>query len=287
MYPGNFDYYRPTSLREAISLLRERPDAKILAGGHSLLPMMKLGLAAPSALVDIGRIPDLAGIRATETGLRIGALTTHATIAGSSEVHAACPVLAAAAEQIGDTQVRHRGTMGGSLAHADPGGDFPTVVTALGATLIAAGPDGERTIPADAFFTGLFSTALGSEELLTWIDIPGYGPAAAGAYLKHRHPASSYAVVGVAAIVSLRDSICDQVRLVIGGVNPRPTRCAAAEATLIDHPADDVTIAAAADRVREALTDPMGDLYASGEYRTHLATVMAKRALALAIDGAR
>lgn len=286
MHAASFEYHRPTSVAEAVALLRDTSDAKVLAGGHSLLPLMKLRLAAPSALVDVSRIPGLAGIRVTRTGLQIGALTTHAAIAASSEVAGMCPILAEAAAQIGDTQVRNRGTIGGSLAHADPGADLPTVMVALGATLTLTGPASEREIPADAFFTGIFTTALRPEELVTSISVLGYGAGTGGVYLKHRHPASSYAVVGVAALVSMSGGTCSRVSLVVGGATGNPTRCAAAEGALMGKPADEATLATAAAAVRAAITDPMGDLYASGEYRTHLAGVMAQRALRLAIQRA-
>lgn len=284
MYARTFAYYRPTNFQEVIALLRQDGDAKVLAGGHSLLPLMKLRLAAPSALIDIGRIADLAGIRQAGSELRIGALTTHAAIAASSEVRTGCPILAEAAGQIGDRQVRNRGTIGGSVAHADPGADYPTVLTALGASMTAVGPNGERQIPADQFFGGLFTTALAPDELVTAITVPTYDVGMKGAYLKHRHPASSYAVVGVAALVAMRDGTCERVSLVVGGVTSQPTRCAAAEDALRGRPADQATLDAASQAVREAITDPMGDLYASGEFRTHLATVMARRALALAVS---
>jgi len=287
MYAANFDYYRPTTVAEAVELLGKHKDAKVLAGGHSLLPAMKLRASAPAALVDIGRIKGLAGIQATGTALKIGALTTHAAIAASDAVKKNCPILAEAAAQIGDTQVRNRGTIGGSLAHADPAADFPTVITTLGATLTATGPKGNRDIPAADFFKDLFTTALGPDELLTSISVPTYGAGTGGAYLKHRHPASSYVVVGIAALVTLKGGKCDNVSLVVGGVTAKPTRCAAAENALKGKAADDATIAAAAAKVAEAISDPLSDVYASAEYRTHLATVMTKRALMTAVERAK
>ena len=287
MYAANIDYYRPKTVAEAVELLRKNKDARLLAGGHSLLPAMKLRTAAPSALVDIGRIKSLAGITATKTALKIGALTTHASIAASEVVKARCPILAEAAAQIGDLQVRNRGTIGGSLAHADPAADFPTVILALGATLSATGPKGKRDIPAEKFFIDLFTTALKAGEVLTSVSVPVMKAGTGGAYLKHRHPASNYAVVGVAARVTLKDGRCADVSLVVGGVTANPTRCAAAETALKGQPADEATIAAAAEKVREATADPMSDVYASGEYRRHLATVMARRALMKAVERAR
>jgi carbon-monoxide dehydrogenase medium subunit len=286
MYAAEFDYHRPKSLAEAQSLLQAHKDAKLLAGGHSLLPAMKLRVSAPSALVDLSGLAELSGIKTEGNALRIGATTTHATIAASPEVAAGCPILAEAASQIGDIQVRNRGTIGGSLAHADPSADFPTVVVALGATLLAAGP-WSREIPAEGFFKDLFTTDLQPAEILTAVRVPTYGKGTGGAYLKHRHPASSYAVVGVAAIVEVKDGKCARASVVVGGATVNPVRAGAAEAALVGQPLDEGGIAAAASKVAEAIKDPLGDLYASKEFRVHLATVLAKRALTQAAARAR
>ena len=170
--PAEFEYKRPASLDEAIGLLAENGDTRPLAGGHSLLPMMKLRLAEPAALVDIGRLPGLDGISEEGDELRIGALATHASVASSELVRKKCRLLATTAEGIGDRQVRNRGTMGGSVAHADPAADYPTVVKALGATIVAQGADGERGIPADDFFVGLMATALRPDEIVTAVKVP-------------------------------------------------------------------------------------------------------------------
>jgi carbon-monoxide dehydrogenase medium subunit len=289
MYAANFDYYRPKTVAEAVELLRKNKDARVLAGGHSLLPQMKLRVSAPSALVDIGRVKRLSGIKAGKKDVTIGALTTHAMVAGSEALKKACPILAEAAALIGDTQVRNRGTIGGSLAHADPAADYPTVIIALGATLTATGPTGEREIPADKFFKDLFTTALKSGELLTSISVPAYGnlPGMGSAYLKHRHPASSYAVVGVAAMVGLEGGKVTRVSLVVGGATANPVHATAAEKALTGQAPTADNIAAAAATVAEALTHPMSDAYASADYRAHLATVMAKRALTMAAERAK
>ncbi len=279
MYTTAFDYYRPQSLAEALTLLRAHPDAKVLAGGHSLLPAMKLRVSQPVALVDIGRLPGLAGITAAGGALKIGALTTHAAVAASDVVRAQCALLAQTAAQIGDQQVRNRGTLGGSLAHADPAADYPTTILALDATLHAAGPGGERTVPASAFFTGLLSTALQADELLIAVSVPVYGRGTGGAYLKHPHPASGYAVAGAAARVTVAGGKVTQVSLAIGGVTVNPVRAAAAERALAGQAPSDAAIVAAAAKAAEALRDPLSDNYASGDYRIHLATVLAKRAL--------
>jgi carbon-monoxide dehydrogenase medium subunit len=202
-------------------------------------------------------------------------------------VSESCAILAEAASQIGDLQVRNRGTIGGSIAHADPAADFPTVLLALGATIVANGPKGERKIPAEKFFIDLFTTALKPGEILTAILVPAYGRSAGGAYLKHRHPASAYAVVGVAALIQRKEGKCGRVSLAVGGVTAKPVRAAAAEGALTGKKPDAVAIAAAAAKVAEAIDDPLGDHYASGEFRVHLATVMARRALTTAAERAR
>jgi carbon-monoxide dehydrogenase medium subunit len=287
MYPAEFDYYRPKTLAEAVEALRKHKGAKVLAGGHSLLPMMKLRTTAPPALVDIGRIKGLSGIKVTRKEVKIGATTTHDAIATSEAIQAACPILSETAAQIGDQQVRYRGTLGGSLAHADPAADMPTVILALGGTLTAAGPKAERDISAERFFVDLFTTALKPNEILTSITVPVMGPGMGSAYHKHRHPASGYAVVGVAALVGLSGGQCKKVSLVIGGVTTNPVHATAAEKALTGQAPDEANIAAAADKVVEALSNPMGDIYASGEYRIHLAKVMARRALTQAVERAR
>jgi aerobic carbon-monoxide dehydrogenase medium subunit len=287
MYASSFDYHRPKTLTEAAALLLRDPDIKVLAGGHSLLPAMKFRLASPKALVDISGLKELQGIQAEGGTLRIGALTTHATLASSDVVRSGCAVLAETAGQIGDVQVRNRGTIGGSLSHADPAADLPTVVTALGGTLTAAGAAGTRDVPAESFFVDLFTTDLRPGELLTAVKVPTYGKGTGAAYLKHRHPASSYAVVGVAAVVQIADGKCARVSLVVGGATPKPTRAPAAEAALQGLAANDASVAAAAAKVADAIKEPIGDTYASGDFRVHLATVLAKRALRAAADQAR
>jgi len=282
MYSANFDYYQPKTLNEALKLLKQHgKKAKILAGGHSLLPAMKLRQALPKVLVDIGKLK-LSGIKATKTTINIGALTTHTELATSKVLLSKCPILSEAALQIGDTQVRNRGTIGGSLAHADPAADLPTVMMALGAKFVTSS---KRSIAAEKFFVDLFVTALKSGEVLTEIQVPIMN-GAGGAYLKHRHPASSYAVVGVAAIVGVKDGTCSHASVVVGGATTNPVRAVAAEKALMGTSLDDAAISAAAAKVAEAISDPLGDIYASGEYRTHLATVLAGRALKMAAERA-
>ena len=278
MFAASFDYHRPKTVQEAIKMLREVKGARVLAGGHSLLPAMKLRLASPAALIDISRIAELSGIRSTKDGLRIGALTTHAAIAVSDAVRKSCPVLAQTAAQIGDQQVRNRGTIGGSIAHADPAADYPAIMLLLDAKFTAAGGK-EREITADTFFVDLFTTSLQPGEILTSIAIPALDPGASAVYLKHRHPASAFAVVGVAAMIRVKDGKCADVRIAVGGVTATAVRAKAAERALTGQAPTAPNIERAAAAVGEALKDPLSDSYASGEFRVHLATVMTKRAL--------
>jgi carbon-monoxide dehydrogenase medium subunit len=283
MRPAEFEYHRPTSLDEAISLLGEVEGSRAIAGGHSLLPMMKLRLANPPVLVDLGGIPGLDGI-AGNGGLTIGALATHASVAASEIAIGIAPVVPETAALIGDRQVRNCGTMGGSVAHADPGADYPTVLKALGATITATRGDGEREIAADDFFRGMFATALEPGELVTSVKVPATGAGTGAAYLKHAHPASRYAVVGVAAVVTVENGSCTSARLTVGGLTAPPMD--APIETLVGGPGSEEAIAAAAEKVPDSLPDAAGDTYASGEYRKHLATVLAKRALREAFERA-
>jgi len=267
--PAAFDYQRATSADEAISLLTEHGDeAKLLAGGHSLLPLMKLRLATPAMLIDVGRLTELSYIRDGGDHVAIGALTRHRDVETSNVLKAEAPLLAHAASHVGDPQVRHRGTLGGTLAHGDPASDLPAVVLALGGTLVAKGPGGEREIPATDFFQGFLETALQPDELLTEVRIPkasGRG----WSFQKFNRRAQDWAIVGVAAV---RTSGGANVALVnMGSV---PIRATAVEAAL----ASGASVSDAAMAAAEGL-DPPADLNASTEYRRHLAQVLVRRAL--------
>ena len=287
MYPAEFEYFRVKTLAEASRLLRRRKGSRLLAGGHSLLPVMKLRLSEPGALIDIGGLRGLTGIQAKGKTLVVGAMTTHAAVASSPVVAKLCPLLAETASQIGDVQVRNRGTIGGSLAHADPAADYPTAILALDATIVVRGARGERKIPAQKFFLDLFTTALKPGEILTSVVVPAYAKGMGGAYVKHRHPASSYAVVGAAALVELSGGVCKRVNLAVGGASATPVRASEAESELAGRRPDTESIEAAAARAASAVADPLSDTYASGEYRLHLATVLAKRALTQAVARAK
>jgi len=282
MIPAAFEYESPRTLGEALALLASRADAKLLAGGHSLLPAMKLRVAAPATLVDLGRIAGLRYIRNAGEQLAIGAMTTHAEIAASDLLHAASPLLAETAAHIGDVQVRNRGTLGGSLAHADPAADYPAAILALDAEMVAMSQRGERIIPARKFFTGLLATALRANEILTEVRVPKTSGAGA-AYKKFHHPASGFAVVGVAAVVRLRRGNVESAAVGITGVGMHAYRAAAVEAALRGKPLS--AIAGAAEKAAGKM-EALGDSYASAEYRRHLAQVFTRRALEAAAKAA-
>jgi carbon-monoxide dehydrogenase medium subunit len=288
MYAPNFNYLRAGSVEEAASLLRANAGAKLLAGGHSLIPLLKLRLAAPPVLVDIGRIDELKGIAATGGTLRIGALTTHAELAASALVRERAAALAEAAAHVGDPAVRNRGTIGGNVAHADPASDLPAVLTALGASFVVTGPAGPRTIAAASFFQGMMTTAIGEHDILTAVEVPAHGAGQGSAYAKFEHPASRYAVVGVAAVLTLANGACSAASIAFGGLVPRPVRAASVEKALVGKALSPDAIADAAGRVSGDLGDDvLGDLYASADYRKSMAPVYVKRAVTAAAARAR
>jgi carbon-monoxide dehydrogenase medium subunit len=272
--PARFDYEVAESVDHAIELLGAgQGDVKLLAGGHSLIPTMKLRVARPSLLVDVGRLAELRGVRDGGTHVGIGALTTHATLASDPLVREHCPIVAEAAAQVGDPQVRHRGTIGGATAHGDPASDLPAVLLALGADLVARGPGGERVIPATAFFTGVFETAL-ADEVLVEVRVPKLASSTGWAYHKANRRAQDWATVGVAALVH-RDGgkvVGGSVGLVNMGATP--LRATATEEAL----AAGATPAEAAAVIGEG-TEPPFDHAGSSAYRAHLATVIGRRAL--------
>jgi carbon-monoxide dehydrogenase medium subunit len=286
MFPTEFQYFAPTSVAEAISLLQQHgDDAKILAGGHSLLPAMKLRLAQPGVLVDIGKIAELKGVT-VNGGVSIGALTTYRMLEESSELRAACPVILDTVSSIGDVQVRNRGTIGGSLAHADPAADLPAVILALGATLTVQGPNGSRDISADDMFVEMLTTALEPNEVLTKISLPALGKGEGAGYAKLVQPASRYAIVGVAAYVKLDGGTVSAARIAVTGAGPKASRQNDAEAALVGSAGDEAAVAAASDKAGEGM-DFLGDIHASEEYRRAMVKVYTRRALAKALERAR
>ena len=284
MYASAFDYHRAGSLADAQQLLAANPGAKLLAGGHSLIPLLKLRLATPTAVIDIGRIPELRGIARQGDTLRIGALTTHAELAASADLKKSAAALAEAAASIGDPAVRNRGTIGGNVAHADPASDLPAVLVALDARFVAIGPQGERTIGADDFFQGIMTTALGDGEILSAIVVPAASQGQGSAYVKFAHPASRYAVIGVAARLTVQGGRITKARVALGGLLPAARRAARVEAALAGGTADTAAVAAAAAHVAGDLGgDVNGDIYASAEYRAAVAPVYVKRAVEAAV----
>lgn len=283
MIAAPFEYQAPTTVAEAIRLLSQLGDrGRLLAGGHSLIPIMKLRLAQPEVLIDIGRVGGLRYVRTEHDRLAIGALTTHAQVLSDATVRERCAMLAETAGHIGDAQVRNRGTIGGALAHADPAADYPATILALDAEIVAQGPGGRRTIPATEFFTGLFTTALASDELLVEVRVPLVGKGAGGAYLKRPNPASHYAVVGVAAVVRLEGGRIAGLGIGVTGAGAQPGRAAAAEQALIGQIPTDDAISRAADVAAEGI-DLLSDIHGSAEYRAALVRIYTRRAIQKAI----
>ncbi len=283
MIPSSFDYHRPASVDEALGLLKEHgDDAKLLAGGHSLLPAMKLRLSTPGHLIDIGGLGDLNYIKEDGDHLAIGAATTHHQIESSDLVQSKATVLAQAAAVIGDPQVRNVGTIGGSIAHADPAADYPAALLAADATIQVKGADGERSIDAADFFVDLFLTSLQPDEIITEVRLPAQGSGSGSAYLKFPHPASRFAVVGCAVSVSVDGGSCSNVRLAFNGVANAAFRDEAVENALNGQSGDDA-IAAAGDNAADS-AEILSDNFAGEDYRKHLAKVFAKRALAQAVQ---
>ena len=278
-----FEYHDPTTLQEALSLLTQYGgEAKILAGGHSLIPIMNLRLAQPKALIDIGKIAGLAGIREDNGTVVIGAMTTHHQVETSAVLLAKVPILPETAAVIGDVQVRNRGTIGGSIAHADPAGDFPAAAVALDLQLKVVGPKGERTIKGRDFFVDILTTALQPDEILTEIRVPAFAARTGSAYEKFPNPASRYAIVGAAAVVTVDgNGVCQRASVGLNGISGKPVAALSVEQALVGKPLNDQTIQEAAAKAADGL-DALGDIFASAEYRAHLARVFTKRALAKA-----
>ena len=288
MIPAQFDYQAPATLDEAVSLLAGDPDgAKVLAGGHSLIPAMKLRLAQPQLLVDIARIKALSYIREDGDQILIGATTTHYQLESSDLLQNICPLLPACARSIGDVQVRNKGTIGGSLAHSDPAGDWPAAALALGAELVLKGPSGDRTVKADSFFIDLLTTDIQPGEILREIRVKKPSGRFGQAYQKVPHPASGFAVVGIAVHLSLNtDGSCSAAGVGVTGVATKAFRAQGVESALTGSTLDDQTITAAAAKVCDGI-NPTRDLYASSDYRGHLAEVHTRRAIKAALASAK
>jgi carbon-monoxide dehydrogenase medium subunit len=272
--PAKFDYEVAESPEHAIALLGERKDAKLLAGGHSLLPWMKLRLVRPSLLIDVGRLAELAYVRDAGEHIAIGALTRHQDVRGALLLQQHCPIVSHTAGLIGDPQVRHRGTIGGSLAHGDPESDLPAVMLVLEADMVVRGPDGERVVSAGNFFTDVYRTALGPAEMLTEVRVPKLGASRGWSYLKMNRRAQDWATVAVAAVVERTNGSIGKASIGLTNMGATPLRATAAEEAI----AAGGSIADAAGLVTQG-TQPPSDQAASAEFRSHLAQVLARRAL--------
>lgn len=278
MIPVAFEYQRATSVDDAIAKLAASGGGKFIAGGHSLVPLMKLRLSEPAQLIDIVRIPGLSGIRASGGRIAIGATTTHYEIAASPLLRDQCPMMAEAATEIGDPQVRNRGTIGGSIAHADPAADFPAVVLALDADIVLKGPTGARTVKASAFFRGFYDVDLGAGELITAIQ---FAPVKSAGYAKLRQRASHYAVVGVAAALEVSGGVIRSARVGLTGATTHAVRLTSLEAALAGKRAD--AVAAACAGAANDVADVNADLHASADYRKAMIPVFARRAVERAL----
>jgi carbon-monoxide dehydrogenase medium subunit len=288
MIPAQFDYISAKSLDEAVSLLaKHKDDAKLLAGGHSLLPAMKLRLAQPKVLIDISKIKDLNYIREEKGQVRIGAMTTHYQIESSDLLRRICPLLPETASHLGDVQVRNKGTIGGSIAHADPAADWPAAILALDSEIVVAGPKGERTIKADKFFVDLLTTALQPGEVLREVRFTVFKGQVGQSYMKVRHPASGFAVVGIAVNLA-RDGSgkCQSAGVGITGVSPTAYRAVGVESGLKGSSLDAKTLSSAASHAADGI-EANSDLFASADYRKHLAEVYTRRALEAAVARAK
>jgi carbon-monoxide dehydrogenase medium subunit len=272
--PAAFDYEVAESTDHAIALLGAREDAKLLAGGHSLLPAMKLRLSRPACLIDVGRITDLSYVLEEADSIAIGALTRHKDVTAAALLREHCPIVSHAAGQVGDPQVRHRGTIGGSLAHGDPASDLPAVILALHGELVARGPAGDRAIPAREFFTGVFQTALAPEEVLVEIRVPKLGPSTGWSYTKMSRRAQDWATVAVAAVVERSNGSIERASVALANMGATPIQATATEKAIAEGASIDDASALAAEG-----TEPPSDHAASADFRAHLARVLTKRAL--------
>jgi carbon-monoxide dehydrogenase medium subunit len=282
MIPASFDYHAPRSVGEAISLLGSLgPDAKLLAGGHSLLPMMKLRFAAPSALIDLNKIAELRGVCEDGSTVVIGAMTVENELISNAILRAKVPLLAEAARQIADPQVRNRGTIGGDIAHGDPGNDHPAISVALDATLVLQGPGGTRSVAADQFFLGTYMTAMAENEILTQIRVPAFAPRTGYAYEKLKRKTGDWATAAAAVVIRLDGGVVSYIRIGLTNVAPTALRATGAEAALLGKPLNDATMAAAA-AAAMAICDPADDLRGDRDYKTAMAGQMLRRAIARA-----
>lgn len=287
MIPGRFEYHAPSTVGEAVALLGQYgEDAKLLAGGHSLLPMMKLRFAEPEHLIDINRVEELRGIRADGDVIQIGAMTTENELIASALLREKCPLIPLAAEWIADPQVRNCGTLGGDIAHGDPGNDHPAVMLALNAQFVVLGADGERTLPAEGFYLGTYFTQLEAGDLLTAVRVPVSPPGSGSAYAKLKRKTGDFATAAAAVQLQLDGDVCRKVGIGLTNVGPTALKAADAEAVLTGQVIDDALIEQAAEKAM-AICDPMEDLRGDREYKTFMAGEMTRRAIRQALERAR
>lgn len=285
MIPSNFEYFAPATIEDAVSLLgKYGEECKILSGGQSLIPILKLRLATPGAVVDIGRIRELGQITVDGDTIRIGASVTHAEIAASAILREACPLLVETAAQIGDPQVRNRGTIGGSLTHADPAADWPAAILALDGEIVARNRLGERVIKVQDFFIDLLTSAVSPHEIVTEIRLTRPTQPGNSAYLKVPQAASGFAVIGVAVQLTVNNGLCETAAVGVTGLAPKAYRAASTEALLKGKPVDDLSVSAAAAKADADASDAMDDIHASGEYRRHLTRIYTRRAIMKVIN---
>jgi aerobic carbon-monoxide dehydrogenase medium subunit len=280
MIPASFDYIAPQTLDEAVRALADHgEEAKLLAGGHSLLPLMKLRVANPKLLIDLRRIPSLSGIRQQDDKIIVGALTTHYQMESSELLKKKCPLLPQTAREIGDVQVRNRGTIGGSLTHADPSADWPAAMLALGGELKLSGPKADRIVQAEMFFLGPMTTGIESTEILTEIRVPVFGSRCGSAYLKMAQQASGFAIVGVAVWLKIgQQARCEDIGVGVTGLSDKPFRARSVEERLRGKKLTPKLVEESASQVATGI-DPLADLHASAEFRAHLARVYTSRAI--------
>lgn len=280
MIPPQFEYVRPRTVDDAVTALSASDDAKVLAGGQSFLPILRLRLAYPDLVVDLSRTAGLHGIREDGDELVIGAMTTHYEVMTSDLVRRHCGLLAEATSTVADPQVRHRGTFGGALAHADPAGDLPSVALALGATIVVAGPGGRRTVPAPEFFVNVFQTALEPEDVLVEVRVPKLGTASGWGYRyeKFQRVAQAWAIVAVAALVRQSDGVIADARIGLANMGVTPLRATATEAALAGAEAQPAVVEQAAARAADG-TSPASDISGQADYRQHLARVLTRSAV--------
>ena len=277
-----FEYTRATSLDDALAKLgAAHGEGKLIAGGHSLVPLMKLRLSEPKVLIDIARIPGLSGINAKDGVVEIGAATVHHDVASSALLHDACPMLTECAADIGDPQVRHRGTLGGSLAHADPAADYPAVMLALDADILIKGPRGSRTVKARDFFQAMFTVDLAADEIITAVQ---FKPVKAGAYAKLHQRASHFAIVGVAAALAVENTVIREARVGLTGASSHAVRLREVEQALTGKQISADNIEAASRLAGHDIAEVNSDLHASAEYRRSMVPVFVKRALSRAVE---